>query len=439
MADNTINVKIKQRIDTADNWSSKNPVLLAGEIGYIKGTAQYRVGDGTNNWSDLPLYQGMTSSDKNKLDGIASGANNYSHPTTSGNKHIPSGGSSGQILRWSADGTAVWGADNNTWRPVETTLTNENLNNITSPGFYNAGGGNTVTNKPSGVEHFGMIIVHRASGSYYTQILFNDTKSWRRFCVNGTWGSWVEEKLTDTVYTHPSYTAKSSGLYKVTVDATGHVSATTEVSKGDITNLGIPSTNTTYSNFVKSGSGAKAGLVPAPSTTAGATKYLREDGTWAVPPDNNTTYNNMTAATASAAGKAGLVPAPAAGKQASFLRGDGTWVVPTNTTYSDATTSTHGLMTAAMVTKLNGIATNANNYSLPTASSSTLGGVKTTSTVTSTSGYTACPIISGVVYYKDTNTTYPAATSSANGLMTSTAYSALDTELTEADVNAIFA
>ena len=38
----------------------------------------------------------------------------YTHPTTSGNKHIPSGGSSGQILRWSADGTATWGADNNT-------------------------------------------------------------------------------------------------------------------------------------------------------------------------------------------------------------------------------------------------------------------------------------------------------------------------------------
>ena len=38
----------------------------------------------------------------------------YTHPTTSGNKHIPSGGKEGQILRWSSDGTAVWGADNNT-------------------------------------------------------------------------------------------------------------------------------------------------------------------------------------------------------------------------------------------------------------------------------------------------------------------------------------
>lgn len=38
----------------------------------------------------------------------------YSHPTSSGNKHIPSGGSAGQFLKWSADGTAVWAADNNT-------------------------------------------------------------------------------------------------------------------------------------------------------------------------------------------------------------------------------------------------------------------------------------------------------------------------------------
>ena len=92
------------------------------------------------------------------------------------------------------------------------------------------------------------------------------------------------------------------------------------------------------------------------------------------------------------------------------LAGDATndivTISATDTTYGNATTSASGLMTAAMVTKLNGIATGANNYSLPTASSSTLGGVKTTSTVTSTSGYTACPIISGVPYYKDTNTTY---------------------------------
>ena len=41
-------------------------------------------------------------------------------------------------------------------------------------------------------------------------------------------------------YTHPSYTARASGLYKVTVDSTGHVSAATAVTKSDITALGIP-------------------------------------------------------------------------------------------------------------------------------------------------------------------------------------------------------
>ena len=40
--------------------------------------------------------------------------NNYSHPTDSGNKHIPSGGSSGQFLGWSADGTAAWVSNPNT-------------------------------------------------------------------------------------------------------------------------------------------------------------------------------------------------------------------------------------------------------------------------------------------------------------------------------------
>ena len=51
-----------------------------------------------------------------------------------------------------------------------------------------------------------------------------------------------------TNYSHPSYTAKASGLYKVTVDSTGHISGAAEVSKADITALGIPGqdTNTTY-------------------------------------------------------------------------------------------------------------------------------------------------------------------------------------------------
>lgn len=56
----------------------------------------------------------MSKEDKAKLDGVAENANNYVHPTTSGNKHIPAGGKSGQILGWTADGTAVWRDESDT-------------------------------------------------------------------------------------------------------------------------------------------------------------------------------------------------------------------------------------------------------------------------------------------------------------------------------------
>lgn len=78
----------------------------------------------------------------------------------------------------------------------------------------------------------------------------------------------------DTAYTHPTYTAKSSGLYKVTVDGTGHVSAATAVAKADITALGIPAQDTTYS----AASTSAAGLMSAADKTkldgiaTGATK-----------------------------------------------------------------------------------------------------------------------------------------------------------------------
>ena len=47
-------------------------------------------------------------------------------------------------------------------------------------------------------------------------------------------------------YVHPTHTAAASGLYKTTVDAEGHVTATTPVTKSDITKLGIPAQDTTY-------------------------------------------------------------------------------------------------------------------------------------------------------------------------------------------------
>lgn len=91
------------------------------------------------------------------------------------------------------------------------------------------------------------------------------------------------------------------------------------------------------------------------------------DGTAVWAADNNTTYSVFKAATASAAGGTGLVPAPAAGTQAKYLRADGTWQTPPNTSYSVATQTANGLMAATDKKKLDGVAAGANNYVHPSA------------------------------------------------------------------------
>lgn len=251
--------------------------------------------------------------------------------------------------------------------------------------------------------------------------------------VDASGNAFVNVPWTDNNTTYNQATADTLGLVKIGYTSSGKNYAVSLDANGKMyVNVPWTDTNTTYSNMgaATSSAAGKAGLVPAPAAGAQG-KYLRGDGTWQTPP--NATYNNMGGATSSAAGTSGLVPAPAAGKQASFLRGDGTWVVPTNTTYAKANTSTLGLV-------MIGYAENGKNYPVELDSSGKMyvnvpwtdtnttygvvgangstGLVKNGSTVTSASGYTACPIVSGVPYYKDTNTTYAnmkAATASAAG------------------------
>lgn len=91
-------------------------------------------------------------------------------------------------------------------------------------------------------------------------------------------------KINDSeteVYKHPGYTAKSSGLYKITVDATGHVSAATDVTKGDITDLGIPGQDTVYTHPAGSAASKSSGLykfsTDATSHVSAVTAVTRAD------------------------------------------------------------------------------------------------------------------------------------------------------------------
>lgn len=108
-----------------------------------------------------------------------------------------------------------------------------------------------------------------------------------------------------------------------------------------------------------------------------------------------------------------------------------------NTTYSNATTSAAGLMSAADKTKLNGIATNANNYSLPTASDSTKGGIKTNFTQTGKKYPVEVSSENAYVEVPWTDHTYSNATTDSAGLMSAADKTKLNGIATGATKNTI--
>lgn len=253
--------------------------------------------------------------------------------------------------------------------------------------------------------------------------------------VDASGNAFVNVPWTDNNTTYNQATADTLGLVKIGYTSSGKNYAVSLDSNGKMfVNVPWTDNNTTYAQATSD----KLGLVKIGYSANGKNYPVVLDGSgkmyvnvpWT---DTNTTYSNMGAATSSATGRAGLVPAPAAGAQGKYLRGDGTWQTPPNTTYAKASTSTLGLV-------MIGYAENGKNYpveldgsgkmfvNVPWTDTNTTYGVvgangstglvKNGSTVTSASGYTACPIVSGVPYYKDTNTTYAnmkAATASAAG------------------------
>ena len=109
---NTTYSNMKGASASADGTAGLVPAPTKGnQTKYLRADGTWHTPPDTNT-TYLAATQSaaglMSVDDKKKLDGVAENANNYSHPTTAGNKHIPTGGSSNQMLVYSASGTAKW-------------------------------------------------------------------------------------------------------------------------------------------------------------------------------------------------------------------------------------------------------------------------------------------------------------------------------------------
>lgn len=71
MANKTFNTRIKNKRDTSSNWTSKDPVLLDGELIIVdtaNGETRFKIGDGTKKYSQLPFQDEILRNSKVDLD-----------------------------------------------------------------------------------------------------------------------------------------------------------------------------------------------------------------------------------------------------------------------------------------------------------------------------------------------------------------------------------
>jgi hypothetical protein len=114
-------------------------------------------------------FDGSTATQALTKKGTWETFNNYTHPTTAGNKHIPSGGSSGQFLGWSADGTAKWVNNPNSDSKVK-----QNLLSTSTDGNYPllAKNSTTATDSPTGEANYAAGVTVNPSTNTVTATTF---------------------------------------------------------------------------------------------------------------------------------------------------------------------------------------------------------------------------------------------------------------------------
>ena len=194
----------------------------------------------------------MSAADKTKLDGIAENANNYTHPgytAQASGLYKVTVDSTGHVSAAAAvdksDITALGIPESDTTYSAATTSAEGLMSAADKTKLDGVTAGANKYTHPS--------YTARASGLYKVTVDSTGHVS-AAAAVDKSDITALGVPAQDTTYTHPSYTARASGLYKVTVDSTGHVSAATAVTKSDITALGIPigeDHEITFSNIAK--------------------------------------------------------------------------------------------------------------------------------------------------------------------------------------------
>jgi hypothetical protein len=154
-----------------------------------------------------------------------------------------------------------------------------------------------------------------------------------------TWNSKQDALAAQTAYASKGSATK---VPQITTNSLGQVTGITEVAisgvtpashtHGNITNAGAIGTTSGQAVYTTTNGVLTAGSLATtdPDAEGNALEFIAtvsQDAKGKITAAKKT-VSTMGAASSSAAGKAGLVPAPGSGKQGAFLRGDGTWQTP---------------------------------------------------------------------------------------------------------------
>lgn len=144
---------------------------------------------------------------------------------------------------------------------IYTQLTNQDLDDYLDEGrWYYAGGGNTTTNKPSGVDTYELYVGRNASGYRYQKLITSNGLIWFRYHDSSAWKTWVrwytdmntDQKVLQSATTTSNYRPLALGYTNTSTTADLGASVTQQVYV-TTTIYAQPSTGSLWANKLYSG------------------------------------------------------------------------------------------------------------------------------------------------------------------------------------------